>query len=364
MIISDKTSIDILEEVINGKRIDKDKAVHIALHADLLDLAVAANYLRNRHNSIGRISYTIDRNLNYTNVCNINCTFCAFCRTSSDSCSYVINYEQLREKAIETKASGGTGFLIQGGVNPDLPWEYYLKLVSTISDTGLWVHGFSPIEIQEMAKISGQNLEKTINDLHDAGLGSIPGGGAEILVDRVRKQIAPMKGGTEQWLEVMEAAHAIGIKTTGTMMFGIIETMSERIEHFDVLRNQQDKALMRINGGSYTAFTAWPFQKSNTIWSDKIPYTTDVEYLRTIALARIYLDNFPHIQSSWVTMGHKTGQMALYYGCDDMGSVMFEENVINATGTSYRMSYQEIQELIVDAGFSPWQRDAIYMPVN
>jgi cyclic dehypoxanthinyl futalosine synthase len=178
MTTSDNISINILEEVINGKRIDKDKAVHLALHADLLDLAVAANYLRNYHNPIGQISYTIDRNINYTNICNINCTFCAFCRTPSDSRGYVVNYEQLKQKAIETKAGGGTGFLIQGGVNPDLPWDYYLKLISLIRDAGLWVHGFSPVEIQGMAKISGQSLEKTINDLYDAGLGSIPGGGA------------------------------------------------------------------------------------------------------------------------------------------------------------------------------------------
>ena len=250
-------------------------------------------------------------------------------------------------------------------MNPDLPWDYYLDLVRYLHhDLGIWVHGFSPVEIQMMAKLSGQTLGKTIADLREAGLGSIPGGGAEILVDRIRKKIAPLKGGREKWLEVMEAAHEEGVKTTGTMMFGITETLAERIEHFEALRDQQDRALARNNGGGYTAFAAWPFQSGHTPWEGKVPKPTDVEYLRTIAIARIFLDNFAHIQSSWVTMGRKTGQLALHYGCDDMGSLMLEENVVSAAGTCYSVNKDEMTRMIRAAGYEPWQRDNIYGEVR
>jgi len=363
MAMSSSGTVDILDGVASGRRIDAEEALHLFQHADLLDLAVAATGVRNRFNDPGRVSYVIDRNVNYTDVCNVYCTFCAFYRKPGDSRGYVLSWDQLRRKAEETKAVGGTGFLIQGGVNPDLPWSYYLELVSFLRDLGIWVHGFSPVEIHMMAKQSGQSLEQTLRDLREAGLGSIPGGGAEILVERVRKRIAPLKGGPEKWLEVMEAAHAVGLKTTGTMMFGITETLAERVEHFRVLREQQDRALARGNGGGHTAFVAWPFQSGHTVWEGKLDKPTDVEYLRTIALARIYLDNFPHIQSSWVTMGRKTGQMALHYGCDDMGSLMLEENVVSAAGTCYSVNRDEMHRLINGAGFAPWQRDNIYGPV-
>jgi len=361
------TSLDtvaILDAVAGARRIDEAQALHLFEHADLLDLAAAATAVRNRLNDPGRVSYVIDRNVNYTDVCNVYCTFCAFYHKPGDRRGYVLSWDQLRQKAEETKALGGTGFLIQGGVNPDLPWAYYLELVSFLRGLGIWVHGFSPVEIQMMARLSGLSLERTIEALRDAGLGSIPGGGAEILVERVRKRIAPLKGGPEKWLEVMEAAHAVGLKTTGTMMFGITETLSERVEHFRVLREQQDRALARGNGGGHTAFVAWPFQSGNTVWAGKLPKPTDAEYLRTIAVARIYLDNFPHIQSSWVTMGRKTGQMALHYGCDDMGSLMLEENVVSAAGTCYSVNKEEMTRMITAAGYQPWQRDNIYGEVG
>ena len=236
--------------------------------------------------------------------------------------------------------------------------------MSYLKSLGIWVHGFSPVEIQMMAKLNGLGLEETLRQLRDAGLGSLPGGGAEVLVERVRKRIAPLKGGPEKWLEVMEAAHAVGLKTTGTMMFGITETLAERVEHFRVLREQQDRALARGNGGGHTAFAAWPFQSGHTVWEGKVPRPTDVEYLRTIAVARIFLDNFPHVQSSWVTMGRKTGQMALDYGCDDMGSLMLEENVVSAAGTCHSVNRDEMHRLIRGAGREPWQRDNIYRPVG
>ena len=363
-ITSDLDSICILQSAINGRRINEEEAIHLFVNADLLDLAVAATAMRNKHNNAKNVSYIIDRNVNYTNICSINCSFCAFCRRYDDCDAYVLNLEQLKLKAEKTKSDGGTGFLIQGGVNTKLPWQYYLDLVSSLSSFGMWIHGFSPVEIQMMAKISGQNLEKTIRDLRDAGLGSIPGGGAEILVERTRKITAPFKGGPEKWLEVMEIAHSLGIKTTATMMFGLIETIAERVEHLRVVRDQQDRALARANGGWHTAFAAWPFQSKNTIWDDKSYKVTDAGYLRTIAVSRIYLDNFPHIQSSWVTMGHKTGQIALGYGCDDMGSLMFEESVVRAAGANYSMTLEKMRHLIIDAGFTPWQRNAVYCPVN
>jgi len=351
----------ILEEVIRGRRVSAAEALALLEGAELTDLAAAATAVRDRHNDPARASYVIDRNVNYTDVCNVYCTFCAFYHKPGDSRGYVLTKDQLKQKAEETRALGGTGFLLQGGVNPDLPWAYYLDLVHYLhQDLGIWVHGFSPVEIQMMAKLSGQSLRKTIADLRDAGLGSIPGGGAEILVDRIRKKIAPLKGNREKWLEVMEAAHEEGVKTTGTMMFGITETLAERIEHLQALRDQQDRALARGNGGGYTAFAAWPFQSGHTPWEGKVPKPTDVEYLRTIAVARIFLDNFTHLQSSWVTMGRKTGQLALHYGCDDMGSLMLEENVVSAAGTCYSVNREEMERMIRAAGYQPWQRDNIY----
>ena len=355
----------ILEGALAGRRVTAAEAVVLLEQAELTDLAVAATALRDRHNDPTRASYVIDRNVNYTDVCNVYCTFCAFYHKPGDSRGYVLTKEQLAQKAAETRAIGGTGFLLQGGVNPDLPWAYYLDLVRFLHhEQGMWVHGFSPVEIQMMAKLSGQGLRKTVADLRDAGLGSIPGGGAEILVDRIRKKIAPLKGNRDKWLEVMEAAHEEGVKTTGTMMFGITETLAERIEHLGALREQQDRALARNNGGGYTAFAAWPFQSGHTPWEGKVPKPTDVEYLRTIAVARIFLDNFAHIQSSWVTMGRKTGQLALHYGCDDMGSLMLEENVVSAAGTCYTVNREEMERMIRAAGYEPWQRDNIYNPVS
>lgn len=355
---------NLLENVLSGQRLDELGALELYERAELLDLARVATHVRNRHNDPWRVSFVIDRNVNYTDVCNVYCTFCAFYRKPGDSKGYVLTREQLRRKAEETKAVGGTGFLLQGGVNPDLPWDYYLDLVRFLHhELGLWVHGFSPVEIRQMARLNGLGLRGTLEALREAGLGSLPGGGAEVLVDRIRRRIAPLKGGAEAWLEVMDVAHELGMKTTGTLMFGIGETLTERIEHLRRLREQQDRALERGNGGGHQAFAAWPFQSGHTPWEGKLPKPTDVEYLRTIAIARIYLDNVPHIQSSWVTMGPKIGQLALHYGCDDMGSLMLEENVVSAAGTSHHVDREAMERLIRDAGFEPWQRDNVYRPV-
>jgi cyclic dehypoxanthinyl futalosine synthase len=356
---------EILSKVLAGRRIDEEEALGLYEAADLTDLALAATAVRNRHNAPDRVSYVVDRNVNYTDICNVYCTFCAFYHRPGDGRGYVLSPQELRTKAEETKAVGGTGFLLQGGVNPDLPWDYYLELVRYLKqELGIWVHGFSPVEIQQMAKLTGFSLAETLRQLRAAGLGSVPGGGAEILVDRIRKKIAPLKGDAAGWLEVMEAAHEVGLKTTGTMMFGITETLAERIEHLRLLREQQDRALARNTGGFHTAFAAWPFQSGHTVWEGKVDKPTDAEYLRTIAMARIYLDNVPHIQSSWVTMGQKTGQMALHYGCDDMGSLMLEENVVSAAGTTFSVNRSAMDRLIREAGFEPWQRDNVYGEVS
>lgn len=354
-------SAELVDKVLAGGRVDAGEALLLLAHAPLEELGLAATAVRNRHNDPSKVSFVIDRNVNYTDVCNVYCTFCAFYHKPGDARGYVLTKEQLRQKAEETQALGGTGFLLQGGVNPDLPWDYYLDLVRYLRhDLGIWVHGFSPVEIQMMAKLSGQTLRKTIADLREAGLGSIPGGGAEVLVERVRKKIAPLKGGPGKWLEVMEAAHEEGLKTTGTMMYGITETLEERIQHFLALREQQDRSLARNNGGMYSAFAAWPFQSGHTVWEGKLPMPTDVEYLRTISVARIVMDNIPHVQSSWVTMGRKTGQVALAFGCDDMGSLMLEENVVSAAGTCHSVNKGEMLRMIRQAGYRPWQRDNVY----
>ena len=358
-------SFGVIDRVTAGERITEGEALCLFEEASLLELSRLATIVRNRMAHPERVSYVIDRNVNYTNICNVHCTFCAFHRNAAMADSYVLTQGELEQKARETKEIGGTGFLLQGGVNPELPWDYYLNLVSFLSgECGIWVHGFSPVEIRQMARINGLGLDGTLKALKDAGLGSLPGGGADILVDRVRQIIAPGKGSVCDWVEVMEAAHSVGLRTTGTMMFGITETVAERVEHLSILRDQQDRALSRKNGGCYTAFAAWPLQSGNTAWNGKIPEATDVEYLKTIAIARIFLDNFPHIQSSWVTMGKKTGQMALHYGCDDMGSLMIEENVVSSAGTTYKVNRGEIERMIQQAGFEAWQRDNVYSSVN
>ncbi len=355
----------ILDRAMSGRRISEEEAVHLFHHAELQDLGTAAHAVRCRENGPDRVSYVVDRNVNYTNVCSVHCSFCAFYRRTGHPEAYVLSNEELERKAEETKSVGGTGFLLQGGVNPELGWEYYLNLVKYLhNELGIWVHGFSPVEIHAMAKLCGSTLQVTLKHLKQAGLGSLPGGGAEILVDRVRNKISPRKGNAQSWLEVMDAAHEVGLMTTGTMMFGITETLAERVEHFRVLRQQQDRVIERGWEGRHTAFAAWPFQSGHTPWEGKVPKPTDVDYLKTIAIARIYLDNFKHIQSSWVTMGRKTGQLALHFGCDDMGSLMIEENVVSSAGTCYSVNRAEMLRMVSGAGFIPWQRDNVYRPVE
>ncbi|HTH46152.1 MAG TPA: CofH family radical SAM protein [Candidatus Limnocylindria bacterium] len=333
------------------------------------------------------VTYIVDRNVNYTNVCNVYCKFCAFWRTEKDADSYVITLDQLDRKIEETIALGGTQMLMQGGHHPKLTKQWYLDLLSHVREKfpGFNIHGFSPSEFIAFQEFFHEPVEQILRDFVAAGYGSLPGGGGEILVDRVRKKISPLKADTAEWMGVMDTAHRLGLASTATMMFGHVETVDERIEHLEVVRAQQDRSLDRLpiahrqspieraaayaaalesstlNGGAFTAFIAWTFQPENTVL--KAPTVGAHEYLRMQALSRIYLDNIPNIQSSWVTQGQEVGQVALKYGANDLGSIMIEENVVSSAGTTFRMGVADMKRLISDLGQEPRQRDNWYRPV-
>jgi cyclic dehypoxanthinyl futalosine synthase len=342
-----------LEGIINrvsaGGRISDSDYLVLEQKADLHQLGFLADEIRRRKHPENRVTYVIDRNINYTDICISACKFCAFFKPPEANEGYLISFEELAEKISETKALGGTQVLLQGGLHPGQPLEYYEEMVSFMKATGIHVHGFSPPEICHFANISQLPVRKVLERLINAGLGSIPGGGAEILNDRVRQLTAPRKCTADQWLEVMEEAHNQGLRTTATMMFGHVETRAERLEHLRRLRELQD----RTRG--FTAFIPWPFQPRNTVLAD-VEKSTAFEYLRVLALSRIYLDNFDNLQASWVTQGPKVAQLSLSFGANDFGSTMIEENVVAAAGVSFRLSEQEIRRLVSDAGFLPVQR--------
>jgi cyclic dehypoxanthinyl futalosine synthase len=306
----------------------------------------------------GIVTYIVDRNVNYTNVCNVYCKFCAFYRTEKDDDSYVITHDEMDRKIEETIALGGTQILMQGGHHPKLTKQWYLDLLSHIKGRfpQINIHGFSPSEFVHFREVFNEPLEKIIGDFRAAGLGSIPGGGGEILVDRVRKRISPLKAMSDDWLEVMDVAHRLGLASTATMMFGHVETIEDRIEHLERVRAQQDKSK------GFTGFIAWTFQAEHT--KLKAPTVGAHEYLRMQALSRIYLDNLQNIQSSWVTQGPDIGQVALKFGANDLGSIMIEENVVSQAGTTFRMTVADMQRLIRDLGYEPRQRDNWYRLVN
>jgi cyclic dehypoxanthinyl futalosine synthase len=318
------------------------------------------------------VTFNVDRNVNYTNVCNVYCKFCAFYRTEKDADSYVISLAELDQKIAETLALGGTQILMQGGHHPKLTKQWYLDLLSHIKQK--WpqinIHGFSPSEFVHFRDVFNEPLEKIIGDFKAAGLGSIPGGGGEILVDRVRERISPLKARSDDWLEVMDIAHRLGLYSSATMMFGHVETIEDRIEHLERVRTQQDKSLKRlaeftgagIKPAHFTAFICWTFQSENTLL--KAPPVGAHEYLKTQALGRIFLDNFENIQSSWVTQGLEIGQVALKYGANDLGSIMIEENVVSQAGTTFRMTSDDMKRLISQLGYEPHQRDNWYRLVN
>jgi cyclic dehypoxanthinyl futalosine synthase len=323
--------------------------------APLLELGAEADRVRQRLHPGDVVTYIVDRNINYTNVCVADCGFCAFYRRPKDSEGWTLSYEQIGAKIDEAKALGGVQILMQGGHNPYIPFEWYLDLLRYIKrNHPIHVHGFSPSEVDFWSKLYRMDARDVIRELQKAGLDSIPGGGGEILVQRVRDDVAKKKAGADRWLEIMEIAHQEGMKTSVTMMYGIGETLAERLEHLERVREVQQ----RTKG--FTAFICWPLQPENTPRMSHMQKTDAVDYLRTVAFARVVLDNVPNIQSSWVTMGMKIGQTALRFGCNDFGSLMIEENVVSAANTTHRTTIEEMERLIRDAGFTPARRRQDY----
>jgi cyclic dehypoxanthinyl futalosine synthase len=346
---------ELLQKAINGKRISPEEGLYLLEKADILTLGEAANKVCNKLHPESYRTFNIDRNINYTNICAAVCDFCAFYRKSSDADAYILPREEIYKKIEETIALGGDQTLLQGGLHPTLKLEWYEDLLRDLKTRypKFNLHAFSPPEIWHFHKLNKLSLKEVLQRLKDAGLGSLPGGGGEILADRVRKLLTKNKCLTEEWLEVHRVWHNLGGKSTCTMMFGHVETLAERIEHLEKLRQLQDET------GGFTAFICWTFQPENTEMAHISP-TGGVEYLRTQALARIYLDNIPNIQSSWVTQGGKIGQLALQFGANDMGSLMIEENVVSSAGTVYHLSLDEIKSSIRELGYLPKQRNVFY----
>jgi len=390
-VIYDASLGELLQKVWDGHRIGQAEALRLyALPLEELGaLADRRRQLAKKDAYAGRgneiVTYNVDRNVNYTNVCNVYCKFCAFYRTEKDDDAYVISLDEMDRKIEETVALGGTQILMQGGHHPKLNKQWYLDLLSHIKVKfpQVNIHGFSPSEFIHFREVFNEPLEKIIGDFKAAGLGSIPGGGGEILVDRVRQRISPLKAMSDDWLDVMDVAHRLGLYSSATMMFGHVETLEDRIEHLERLRAQQDESLKGANlpltqpsatlsrsdgerdgvrGGHFTAFICWTFQAEHT--KLRTPTVGAHEYLRTQALGRIYLDNFENVQSSWVTQGPDIGQVALKFGANDLGSIMIEENVVSQAGTTFRMTVADMQRLIKELGYEPHQRDNWYRLVN
>jgi len=329
-------------------------ALQVYERASLLELGQLADAARWRLHPENVVTYIIDRNINYTNVCVADCKFCAFYRRPKHPEGYLLSYEQIGRKIDELKAIGGVQILMQGGHNPYVPFEWYLDLLRYIKRYHpIHIHGFSPSEVDFFAGRFGMSIEEVITELVAAGLDSIPGGGGEILVQDIRDQVARKKAGADRWLEVMEIAHRLGLKTSVTMMYGLGESLADRIEHLFRVKAVQQRSR------GFTAFICWPLQPEHSELAH-IPKTDAVTYLRTQAIARIVLDNVPIIQASWVTMGMKVGQVALRFGANDFGSLMMEENVVSAAGTTHRTTLGEMQRLIADAGYTAKQRRQDY----
>jgi len=332
------------------------EAIDLFRSDDLVGLGMAADQVRRKLHPEGVVSYIIDRNINYTNFCTEYCSFCAFYRPPGHEEGYVHSQEVIFEKIRETISLGGTGILMQGGLHPDLKIEWYEDLLRGIKQRfDIWCHCFSAPEIVNIAEVSGLSLYDTLARLRDSGLDSVPGGGAEILDDDVRRRISRLKCSTQEWVDVHRTCHELGIRTTATMMFGTGETIEQRMNHFDLVRRIQEDT------GGFTAFIPWAYQRENTSLGNFVKQeATAVEYLKMLALSRLYLENILNIQSSWVTPGLKTCQLGLRFGGNDVGSIMIEENVVSAAGAHHRASEEELRRLIRDAGFIPKQRDTLY----
>nr|MBF0222102.1 dehypoxanthine futalosine cyclase [Desulfobulbaceae bacterium] len=337
------------EKVLGGQRIDGAEALELLKSNDLHRLGFLANAVRKRLHPEPIVTYVIDRNINYTDVCVSACKFCAFFKSPEDPAGSVLSFDELRQKIEETKELGGTQILLQGGLHPDLPFSFYEEMVAFMKGLDIHVHGFSPPEIWHFSEISGLPISEVIARLRKSGLDSIPGGGAEILTEQCREQTSPRKCSASQWLAAMEEAHNQGLRTSATMMFGHVESLEDRIEHLQRIRDLQDKT------GGFTAFIPWPFQPDNTVLSH-LPKASAFAYLKMLAVSRIFLDSIDNIQASWVTQGPKIAQLSLSFGANDFGSTMIEENVVAAAGVSFRLSEKEILALVEEAGYTPRQR--------
>ena len=363
MSVAELTVADVLDRALSGERITDEDALTLLRRRDLVAVGRAADALRNRKVDPSRVTFVIDRNVNYTNVCHTDCDFCAFYRRPGDRREgYLLPKPIIFKKIEETLALGGTALLMQGGHHPDLDVTYYEDLFSSIKARyPIHLHALSPSEVQHIARRSRLTIPQTLTRLREAGLDSLPGGGAEILVDRVRDLISPKKTTSADWLGIMREAHRVGMSTTATMMYGHVETLEERVEHMRKIRELQDE----LRG--FRAFISWTFQSDGNRLADRVPrerMPSSFHYLLTQAVSRIYLDNVDHIQSSWVTQGMKIGQVALSFGADDLGSIMIEENVVSAAGTTYRATADDFVRAIKALGKTAVQRDTLYRDVR
>ncbi|MEP7075072.1 MAG: cyclic dehypoxanthinyl futalosine synthase [Acidobacteriota bacterium] len=350
----------ILDKALDGERLTTADCTALLESRDFVRIGLAAHEIRLRKNPGDIVTYIIDRNINYTNVCNVVCTFCAFYRRPGKPDTYVHSIEEIEKRIDETIALGGTGVLMQGGLHPDFNIEWYENLLSTLHAKypKFQLHCFSPPEIHNIHLISGIDYETIMRRLKSAGLNSLPGGGGEILDDEVRKRVST-KCNTQEWLDVMRAVHKVGLISTATMMFGIGDKIEHRVRHLQRIRDVQDET------GGFTAFIPWTFQRENTALGRKITEEpTGIDYLQMLAVSRLFLDNVQHIQASWLTQGLKLGQTSLRFGADDMGSIMIEENVVSAAGAKAHANERDLRYQIREAGFVPQQRDILYNNVN
>lgn len=350
----------ILEKALGGERLNTDDCTRLLESNEFTRIGLAAHEIRLRKNPPDVVTYIIDRNINYTNVCNVVCTFCAFYRRPGKPDTYVHSIEEICKRIDETIALGGTGVLMQGGLHPDFGIEWYEDLLRTLHSKypDFQLHCFSPPEVHNIHLISGLDYETILGRLKEAGLTSMPGGGGEILDDEVRRRVST-KCNTQEWLDVMRAAHRVGLRTTATMMFGIGDRIEHRVRHLQRIRDLQDET------GGFTAFIPWTFQRENTALGRKITQEpTGIDYLKMLAVSRLFLDNIAHIQASWLTQGLRLGQAALGFGADDMGSIMIEENVVSAAGANTHANERELRYQIREAGYRPQQRDILYNYVN
>lgn len=352
----------IREAVEAGRRLSREEGLYLLRDAPLAELGAVAQAVRFRRIPERRVTYVVDSNPNYTNVCTVDCLFCAFYRKPGQAESYTLTIPQVLEHIGKAKAWGATTVLLQGGLNPELPFSFYTDLVRAARERfpDVTPHFFSAPEIQQMAEVSGLTIRGVLQALKDAGQVSLPGGGAEILSDRVRRRIGPKKGPAERWLEVHRAAHEVGMRSTATMMYGHLDTAEDRLEHLDHVRTLQDQSNAKGQPG-FTAFVPWSYKRDQTVLARKVSHNAGASlYLRVLAASRLYLDNVDHVQASWFSEMKRAGQVALHYGADDFGGTLFEENVHRATGHEVHTTVEETKQMIRDAGFGPAKRTTLY----